>query len=210
MCARWSRDGIAEAALVVTPVPSHYAYSVYLSSHGIHNMCETTWCSLVAQAREMIRVAREQGVVVRVAENFFRFACDRFAQTVQDSGFYRSHRPHLQLRRSHRGITTTRAGCAFLGIQCGRRPSGIGWRRRPSAHCRTAFHSGEHFKAHYFGFAAGEMVADQLANWQRLVGAASAAWVHRMARRAGDAALSGAGSGGGSKQKRLCARQDAA
>ena len=80
-------DGIAEAALVVTPVPSHYAYSVYLSSHGIHNMCETTWCSLVAQAREMIRVAREQGVVVRVAENFFRFACDRFAQTVQDSGF---------------------------------------------------------------------------------------------------------------------------
>ena len=24
------KDGIAEAALVVTPVPSHYAYSVYL------------------------------------------------------------------------------------------------------------------------------------------------------------------------------------
>ncbi len=60
------RDGIAEAALVVTPVPSHYAYSIYLSSHGIHNLCETTWCSLVAQAREMIRVGREQEVVVRV------------------------------------------------------------------------------------------------------------------------------------------------
>ena len=51
------KDGIAEAALVVTPVPSHYAYSVYLSDHGIHNQSETTWCSLLAQAREMIRVA---------------------------------------------------------------------------------------------------------------------------------------------------------
>ena len=26
------KDGIAEAALVVTPVPSHYAYSIYLSA----------------------------------------------------------------------------------------------------------------------------------------------------------------------------------
>ena len=43
-----------EAALVVTPIESHHAISVYLSSHGIHNLTETSWCSMVAQAKEMI------------------------------------------------------------------------------------------------------------------------------------------------------------
>jgi predicted dehydrogenase len=81
------KDQPMEAALIVTPVESHYPISVYLSSHGIHNMAETTWCSMVCQAQEMIRVAREQQVIVRVAENFFRYSIDRFAHTVRDSGY---------------------------------------------------------------------------------------------------------------------------
>ena len=32
------KDKPMEAALVVTPIPSHHSISVYLSSHGIHNM----------------------------------------------------------------------------------------------------------------------------------------------------------------------------
>lgn len=76
-----------EAALVVTPIESHHAISVYLSSNGIHNLTETSWASMVCQARDMIATARKHDVIVRVAENFFRFPIDRFAQTVRHSGY---------------------------------------------------------------------------------------------------------------------------
>jgi predicted dehydrogenase len=81
------KDRPMEAALVVTPVPSHHSISVFLSSHGIPNHTETAWASMVCQAKEMIVVARKNKVIVRVAENFFRMPIDRFAQTVRDSGY---------------------------------------------------------------------------------------------------------------------------
>jgi len=84
---RLVQDRPMEAALVVTPVPSHHAISVYLSSHGVHNLTETTWASMYCQAQEMRQVAREHKVIARVAENFFRFPVDRFAQVVRDSGY---------------------------------------------------------------------------------------------------------------------------
>ena len=81
------KDKPMEAALVVTPVPSHHSISVYLSSHGIHNMCETTWCNTLGQAHQMIQTAEDNKVVVCVAENFFRFSIDRFAQVLKKSGY---------------------------------------------------------------------------------------------------------------------------
>ena len=81
------KDRPMEAALVVTPVPSHHSISVYLSSNGISNHIETTWAIMVCQAKDMIAAARKNQVVVRVAENFFRMPVDRFAQTVRDSGY---------------------------------------------------------------------------------------------------------------------------
>ena len=81
------KDRPMEAALVVTPVPSHHSISVFLSSNGIPNHTETTWASMVCQAKEMIAVARKHKVIVRVAENFFRMPIDRFAQTVRDHGY---------------------------------------------------------------------------------------------------------------------------
>ena len=203
------KDGIAEAALVVTPVPSHYAYSIYLSSHGMHNMCETTWCSLVAQAREMIRVAREQGVVVRVAENFFRFACDRFAQTVKDSGFI-GRIGRIFSYADHTGYHNNSRWVRFFGHPVWAQAIGHSIETPSFRSMPHRFHSGEHFKAHYFGFAGWRDGRRSACQWQRLVGTASTAWVHRMAGRARDAALPGAGSGGGSKHKGLYACQDAA
>ena len=44
-------SNLCEAAVVVVPIPLHYAYSVYLSQNGIHNLIETTWCSTLTQAR---------------------------------------------------------------------------------------------------------------------------------------------------------------
>ncbi len=81
------QDRPMEAALIITPVPSHHSLSVFLSSHGIHNLAETTWASMYCQAREMADVARKQNVVVRVGENFFRYPIDRFSQAVRDSGY---------------------------------------------------------------------------------------------------------------------------
>ena len=80
-------DRPMEAAVVVTPIPSHHSISVFLSANGIANHTETTWASMVCQAREMIATARENHVVVRVAENFFRHPIDRFAQTLRDDGY---------------------------------------------------------------------------------------------------------------------------
>ena len=81
------KDRPMEAALVVTPVPSHHSISVFLSSNGIPNHTETTWASMVCQAKDMIATAKRHKVIVRVAENFFRMPIDRFAQTVRDCGY---------------------------------------------------------------------------------------------------------------------------
>ncbi len=81
------REAEIEAAIVVAPIPLHYPYSVYLSEHKIHNLIETTWCSTLGQARAMIDAARRNGVYTRVAENFFRYPIDRFAQTLRDNGY---------------------------------------------------------------------------------------------------------------------------
>lgn len=79
-------DGDVEAALVVTPIESHYAISVFLAEHGIHTLTETRWASTLAQGAGMRDAARRNGLIARVAENFFRFPVDRFAQLLRDSG----------------------------------------------------------------------------------------------------------------------------
>ena len=81
------KDRPMEAALIVTPVASHHSISVFLSSNGTPNHTETTWASMVCQAKEMIAVAKQNNVIVRVAENFLRMPIDRFAQTVRDHGY---------------------------------------------------------------------------------------------------------------------------
>jgi len=157
------RDGLAEAALVVTPVPSHYAYSVYLSSHGIHNMCETSWCNLVGQGREMIRVAREHGVVVRVAENFFRFACDRFALAVRESGFI-GRIGRIFSYADHTGYHNDSRWVRFFGHPVWAQAIEHAMDTPSFRSMPHRFHTGEHFRAHFFAFDNGAMVIDQLAN----------------------------------------------
>lgn len=111
-----------EAALVVTPIESHHAISVYLSSNGIHNLTETSWASMVCQAQQMSAVARQHNVVVRVAENFFRFPVDRFAQAVKRSGYLGkigrivSYADHTGYHNNSRWITF--AGSHPAWVQC--------------------------------------------------------------------------------------------
>ena len=119
---RLVQDHPMQAAVVVTPVPSHHSISVLLSSNGIPNLTETTWASMVCQVREMIATARKHNVIVRVAENFMRMPIDRFAQTVRDHGYLGrigrvvSYADHTGYHNNSRWIAFAR--CHPEWVQC--------------------------------------------------------------------------------------------
>ena len=77
---------VAEAALVVTPVPSHHSISSFLSANGIHHDVETSMAMTLQQGREMSERARAGNVVLRIGENFWRFPIDRISKSVAASG----------------------------------------------------------------------------------------------------------------------------
>ena len=77
---------VAEAALVVTPVPSHHSISSFLSANGIHHDVETSMAVTLKQGREMSERARDGNVVLRIGENFWRFPIDRISKAVAASG----------------------------------------------------------------------------------------------------------------------------
>ena len=149
-----------EAAIVVTPVESHYAISVYLSSHGIHNLTETTWASMVRQAKDMIATAQQHNVIVRVAENFFRFPIDRFAQTVKRSG-YLGRIGRIFSYADHTGYHNNSRWIAFAGAH----PNWVQCVEHGMAH--PAFysqpqrrHDQEKLNARFFGFPDEFLVMD--------------------------------------------------
>lgn len=154
------RDRPMEAALVVTPVESHHSLSVYLSSQGIHNHTETTWASMVCQARQMIAAARENRVVARVAENFFRMPVDRFAQTVRDCGYLGrigrvfSYADHTGYHNNSRWIAFAQGHPAW--VQCLEHemlhPAFYSMPQRR--------HEREQLSARFFQFANGMLVMD--------------------------------------------------
>ncbi len=168
------RERPMEAGLIVAPVPLHHSISVYLSSNGVHNHSETSWCSMVVQGREMIEVARLNGVVVRVGENFFRFSVDRFAQVVKERGAIGrmgrvfSYADHTGYHNNSRWIRLVQGRPLWVQAveHSMETPS---FRSMPHR-----FHQGELFRARYFGFADDFLVVDQAANVK--------GWLGRMPR----------------------------
>ncbi|MBI1929103.1 Gfo/Idh/MocA family oxidoreductase [Candidatus Poribacteria bacterium] len=164
------KDKPMEAAIVVTPIPSHHSISVYLSSHGVHNMCETTWCSTVGQAREMLQTARENNVIVRVAENFFRFSIDRFAQSLRDSGYLGrigrifSYNDHTGYHNNSRWIAFAQAHPLWVGAIEHTMPT-VSFYSTPQR-----FHERETFRARYFGFPENFLVVDSASNVKGFLG----------------------------------------
>ncbi len=149
-----------EAAIVVTPVESHHSISIYLSSHGIHNLTETTWASMVCQAQDMIATAHLHGVIARVAENFFRFPIDRFARAVKQSGYLGrigrivSYADHTGYHNSSRWVAF--AGCHPEWVQC--LEHGMAHPAFYSMPQRR--HDRETLNARIFGFQDGFLVMD--------------------------------------------------
>jgi predicted dehydrogenase len=159
-----------EAALVVTPVPSHHSISIYLSSHGIHNLAETTWCSLIAQAKDMITTAERNKVVVRVGENFFRFPIDRMAQGLKASKFIGEIRRVFSYN-DHTGYHNNSRWIAFAGAH----PTSI----QSVEHTMTTaefwstperFHTDETYRGRFITFPDGLMVIDQASNIKGFLG----------------------------------------
>ena len=168
------RERPMEAALVVTPVPTHHSISVFLSSHGIHNIVETSWASFLEQSREMIDVARANGAVVRVAENFFRYPKERFAQLVRDSGFVGPIR-RIVTYDSHTGYHNNSCWIRFAGSH----PKWVQavHHEMETPHFRSLphrYHVAENHRLNVFAFdtpgGGGLLVVDQAANVKNWLG----------------------------------------
>ena len=160
----------SEAALIVTPVESHYAISCFLSRHGIHNLVETTMASLLAQAEEMVATARASDVVMRVAENFFRFPFDRLAKRVAETGFLG---PVNRLTCFHDslGFHNNSRWIAFYGshpetVQAIEHVTPVA----PHYEAPHRFHERETFGARFYTFPGNRLVVDASGNTKGLLG----------------------------------------
>ncbi len=159
-----------EAALVVAPLDAHYAISMYLSSNGIHNLVETPWCSTIAQAQEMIRVAKENGAIVRVGENFFRFPIDRIVQQIAASGFLGPIRRVVSYA-DHTGYHNNSRWIAFAGSH----PTWVQALEHtiPTVRFRSTpqrTHSTETYRLHSYMFPGNLLVVDHAANIKGFLG----------------------------------------
>jgi len=164
------RAGVCEAALVVTPPALNHPLSVTLSTAGVHHMTETPWSVTAWQAREMFQTARRHGVVARVAENFFRFARDRFALCVRDSGVIGPiHR--IVCYGSIIGFHTSARWLRFAGappqwVQSVQHTTPTAAHRPvPTACCATETYQGRHLL-----FPGNLLVADSCANRKGYLG----------------------------------------
>jgi predicted dehydrogenase len=159
-----------EAALVVAPIESHYPLSCYLSQHGIHNLVETSMCSLLTQAHEMVRTARDNRVVLRVAENFFRFPFDRIAKKIADTGFLGAIK-RLTCFHDHTGYHNNSRWIKFYGghpvsVQAIEHTMPVA----PHYEAPHRFHTQETFRARFFTFSDNRLGVDLAGNIKGLLG----------------------------------------
>ena len=164
------QDPDIEAAVVCAPIEMHHAASVFLSAHHIHNLIETSWCSTLMQARDMIAKAKENGVYTRVAENFFRYPIDRFAQLLRDDGYIGdikrivSYNDHTGYHSASRWIVFAQEHPDWVQAIYHDMPT------IPFYETPVRFHDHETFRSHYFHFPSGLMVVDAAANIKGLLG----------------------------------------
>jgi len=159
-----------EAAVVVTPVESHHSISCFLSAHGIHNLVETSWCNTVTQGRQMIEAARRGKVLVRVAENFFRFPIDRIvgklaaAEVVGPVHRVVSYADHTGYHNNSRWVAFFGAHPEWVQSVEHTMPT-MAFHESPER-----FHDSETYRARFFQFPGNGFVMDHLANVKGFLG----------------------------------------
>ena len=163
-------DRPMEAAFVVTPIEGHHAQSCYLSSHGVHNLVETTMANLLMQARDMADTAREHGVTLRVAENFFRFPFDRIAKKIVETGVI-GPVGRLTCFHDHLGYHDNSRWIVLMGdypesVQAVKHTMAtLPYDETPRRH-----HESESFQARFFAFPGDRLVADIAGNIKGMLG----------------------------------------
>ena len=159
-----------EAAFVVSPIPSHHSICCYLLSHGIHVNVETSMCSLLIQAREMVQAARDNDAVLRIAENFFRFPFDRMMKLIAEDGFIGPVK-RLTCWHDHTGYHNNSRWIRFFGAH----PSevqAISHVMPTDGHYQLAhrYHESEKYRAHFFWFPDQALVIDHAGNIKSMLG----------------------------------------
>ena len=159
-----------EAALVVAPIDVHYASSAYLSAHGIHHHVETSMCSLLSQAQEMVKQARDNKVVLRIAENFFRFPFDRIAKEIDKTGFLGPIKRITSIH-DHTGYHNNSRWLHFYGAYP-EAAQAIKHTMPTAPHYEAPhrFHTDETFRAHFFFFPDDRLVTDMAGNIKGMLG----------------------------------------
>jgi predicted dehydrogenase len=164
------RAQLIEAALVVAPIDVHHASSCYLSQHGIHHHVETSMSSLLLQAQEMVQMARENNVVLRIAENFFRFPFDRIAKEIDKTGFLGSIKRITSLH-DHTGYHNNSRWIHFYGAYP-EAAQAVKHTMPTAPHYESPhrFHTDETFRAHFFFFPDNRLVTDLAGNIKGMLG----------------------------------------
>jgi hypothetical protein len=171
-----------EAALVVAPIDLHHAVSCYLSQHGIPHLVETVMTNTLVQAREMVETAEENDVVLRIAENFFRFPFDRIAKAIADTGFIgpikrvSCYDGHTGYHNNSRWIKFYDAYPEYAqAIYHGMPTEGHIelYHSVPMGDLKNAprrYHASEQYRAHFYFFPDDRFVVDHAANIKCLLG----------------------------------------
>ena len=159
-----------EAALVVTPVPSHHSIAVYLLSHGIPVNVETSMCSLLVQAQEIVAAARDNNTILRVGENFFRFPFDRMMRLISDDGFVGPIK-RLTCWHDHTGYHNNSRWISFFGSHpVAAQAISHSMTAAPHYQLPHRYYESESYRAHFFWFPDDSLVIDHSGNMKSMLG----------------------------------------
>lgn len=161
---------LVEAALVVAPVDVHHAISVTLSRAGIHHLVETSMASTLWQARDMAKTAAENGVTLRIGENFIRFPFDRLAKAIDQTGFVGPLR-RIICMYDHTGYHNNSRWIALYNshphsVQAVHHVMGTD----PHWEAPHRYHETESFRCHFFHFPDDRLVTDLAGNVKGMLG----------------------------------------
>ena len=159
-----------EAAFVVTPIPSHHSIVCYLLSNGIHVNVETSMCSLLLQAKEMVQAAREHDTILRIAENFFRFPFDRMMKLIDEDGFIGPIK-RLTCWHDHTGYHNNSRWIRFFESHP-KAVQAISHEMPTTPHYEQPhrYHESEKYRAHFYWFPDDALVIDHAGNIKSMLG----------------------------------------
>ena len=159
-----------EAAFVVSPIPSHHSICCTLLSHGVHVNVETSMCSLLLQAQEMVQAAKDGSAILRIAENFFRFPFDRMMKLIAAEGFVGDIK-RLTCWHDHTGYHNNSRWIHFFGAHP-LQVQAIAHDMPAVGHYQLAhrYHESERYRAHFYWFPDDSLVIDHAGNIKSMLG----------------------------------------